>query len=155
MGTDDCTLYFLRFRHIGRFNVCTNTALPVLPTQLDEPGGYTLVVLRDGTLLASTLPPSMSLIQQDGVVLRHYNTPAIAYALDADPNFVWVNYLGKLAKFDLRNDSIVAGPFNNGAGIRGAAVVGAAPQTIPALSPFQLMLFGFVLACAAALRLRT
>lgn len=154
LGPDDCTIYFLNVSHIGRFDVCTHTPLSTLPTVLGGSFGYTLLVLPDGTLLASTVPAGMSLIRQDGTVLRSYNTHAIAYALDIDPNFVWVNYQGKLAKFDLRNDGIVAGPFVNGEGIRGAAVVGATPQTIPALSPLGLMFVGLILAASGLVRLQ-
>jgi hypothetical protein len=58
-----------------------------------------------------------------------------------------------LAKFDLQNDVIAAGPFADGAGTRGAAVVPSNSQ-IPALSPLTLTLLGIILAFFAVIRLR-
>ena len=160
LGMDQCTLYFCSSLHIGRFNLCNNTILPLLPTTLEH-SGYTLLVLPDGTLLASTNRREMYHIQQDGTVLRRYSTQAIAYARDISPNFVWVGSGVGFAKFDLQNDVIAAGPFDHGivggisAGITGIAIVGADVQAIPALSPLLLALLALAVAIAALLRLRT
>ena len=158
LGGDQCTLYYLRRPppQIGRYDVCTNTSLAPLPTVLGDTG-RTLLVLVDGTLFVTGFHGDMYRISADGTVLRHYATHALAYARDANPNFIWITTgASSFAKFDLQNDVLAAGPFNAGVDdITGIAIVGADVQSIPILTPYLLVFFGFVLACAAALRLRT
>ena len=153
LDIDQCTLY--RFRaEIGRLNVCTNTVLAPLPTQLGVLG-RTLLVLPDGTLLASTAQSDMYRIATDGTVLRHYATHAIAFSRDLSSNFVWVSLGSQFAKFDLQNDVIAAGPFDTGAGeVGGIAIVGADVAAIPALSPILLALLALAVATSAIVRLR-
>jgi hypothetical protein len=155
LGRDQCTHYHIRspLPQIGRFDVCTNTSLAPLPTTLDD-FGLTLLVLSDGTLLVSGYD-GLYRIKEDGTVLRHYGTLAIAYARDTSPNFVWVVTHNKVAKFDLQNDVFATVPFDAGVdNIFGIAVVGADVPTIPALSPLLFMFLGLVLASVAVLRLR-
>ncbi|MEA2236267.1 MAG: hypothetical protein QOC81_991 [Thermoanaerobaculia bacterium] len=140
---------------IGRFDVCHNTMLTPLSAPLGDTG-RTLLVLSDGTLLASTFFADMYRVGTDGTILRHYATHAVPFGRDVSPNFVWVSFLGGAAKFDLQNDVIAAGPFDVGTGtISGIAVVGADVQAIPALSPLVLALLALAAAIAALLRLRT
>lgn len=154
LGRDDCTLYYFNFQHIGRFNVCTQTALPALPNTLPDVG-YTLLVLYDGTLLVNTELGHMLLLRPDGTVLRNYTTIARAYARDTNPNFVWVVFsTGKVGRFDLTNDVIAPGSFDPGISPSGIVVVGADAQAIPVLSPLLLMLFGLSVAFAALVRIR-
>jgi hypothetical protein len=157
LGIDQCTLY--RFRaEIGRFDVCTNTLQAPLTTELGD-SARTLLVLTDGTLLASTAHADMYRIQPDGTVLRHYGTHAVAYARDFSPNFVWVSLGLQFAKFDLQNDVIAAGPFDSGvrgfsAGVVGITIVGADVQTIPTLSPLLLVFLALGVAVCALVKLR-
>ena len=161
LGIDQCTLFHLRGSpiSIGRFDVCNHLLLTPLPTQLGD-SGRTLLVLRDGSLLASTSHSDIYRIGQDGTILRHYTTHAVAYARDISPSFVWVALGQKFAKLDLQNDVIVAGPFDSGpigmfGSISGIAVVGADASTIPALSPMLLALLALGVAIFAILRLRS
>jgi hypothetical protein len=156
LGIDQCTLYHFGapLNQIGRFNVCANTIMTPVQTQLTD-SGVTLLVLRDGTLLASTDQFSMYHLKEDGSTLRHYATVGIAYARDLSPNFVWINTNGGFAKFDLQNDTIAAGPFPPGpGGVTGIAIVGADVAAIPAFSPLLLVLLALAVTVSALLRLR-
>ncbi|MEA2236269.1 MAG: hypothetical protein QOC81_993 [Thermoanaerobaculia bacterium] len=156
LGLDQCTLFFLTSpaSRIGRFDTCSGTLSSPLQTTVNL--DRTLLVLADGTLLASTNQSDMYRIGLDGAVLRHYSTHASAYARDTNPNFVWVMVLGKFAKFDLTGDVITAGPFDVGTGsITGIAIVGADVQSIPAFAPLLQLILSVALAISAVLRLRT
>ena len=60
-----------------------------------------------------------------------------------------------MAKFDLQNDVVAAGPFDPGLyAIAGIAIVGAGVATIPATSPLLLALLACLLAACAIIRLR-
>ena len=157
LGRDNCTLYHFGVPglDIGRANVCNNTILSPLLTVLND-FGRTLLVLSDDTLLVSTDHGDMYHIKNDGTVLRHYATHAIAYGRDSSPNFAWVVTVGNVAKFDLQDDVFVSVPFDAGVGVvSGITVVGADVQGIPVLTPRLLMFFGLVLAVSAVMRLHT
>jgi hypothetical protein len=159
LGPDRCTLYHRTgpVGQIGRFNVCNNTAMAPLQTQLTDTC-FTLLALPDGTLLASTIHREIYLIQQDGTILRHYGINGIAYARDLSPNFVWIGTGIGFAKLDLQSGVLVAGPFPPGpGGISGIVVVGAGADaaSIPALSPLLLVLLALAVAVSALLPLRT
>jgi hypothetical protein len=161
LGPDQCTLYYLRdyALPIGRFDVCTHAMLSPLPTVINASGITTLLVLADNTLLVSAFGGGIYRIRQDGTVLRHYTTFAIAYGRDADPRFVWVALPGvvhsAVAKLDLQNDVFAAGPFEAGIDVTGIAIVGAdAPSSIPALSPVLLALLALCVSVSALLRMR-
>jgi hypothetical protein len=156
LGPDQCTLFYLRSyaARIGRFDVCTRTMLSPLPTTLNS-SGISLLVLFDGSLLVSTNLGTMYHIQQDGTVLRQYNTNAVAYGRDPDPRYVWVSYGSQVARFDLQNDVFAAGPFETGIGVTGIAIVGAdVPSSIPALSFVLLALLALCISVSAVLRTR-
>jgi len=104
LSIDQCTLYRLRAQ-IGRLDVCGGALLTPLPAQLGD-FGRTLLVLPDGTLLASTDHADMYRVRPDGSIMRHYATHALAFARDLSPNFVWVSLGAQFAKFDLENDVI-------------------------------------------------
>jgi hypothetical protein len=159
LGPDRCTLYHRTgpVGQIGRFNVCNNTAMVPLQTQLTN-SCFTLLALSDGTLLASTTDFEMYLIAQNGTILRHYGINGIAYARDLSPNFVWISTGIGFAKLDLQSGAIVAGPFSPGpGGVTGIVVVGADADaaSIPTLSPLLLALLALAVTVSALLRLRT
>jgi hypothetical protein len=161
LDSDQCTLYYLRDAAlpIGRFDVCAHTMLSPLPTAINASGPTTLLVLADNTLLVSAFGGGVYRIRQDGTLLRHYTTFAIAYGRDADPRFVWVALPGvvhsAVAKLDLQNDVFAAGPFEAGIDVTGIAIVGAdAPSSIPALSPLLLALLALCVSVSAVMRMR-
>ena len=88
LGTDGCTLYYFNpTNKIGRFDVCTGLLKSSLTTSIPEIG-YKVFVLPDGTLLASTAPPTgMYRVQTDGTVIRRYTTAGTPYSLDLDRIF--------------------------------------------------------------------
>jgi hypothetical protein len=160
LAPDQCTLYYLRDSAlpIGRFDVCTHTMLSPLNALMFTPL-RTILILADGTMLGSSYLGTMYRIKQDGTLLRQYNTVAIAYGRDSDPRFVWIAVpgvvLNAVAKFDLQNDLVAAGPFETGLSVTGIAIVGAdAPSSIPALSPVLLALLALCVSVSALLRMR-
>jgi hypothetical protein len=158
LGPDRCTLFYRSgfATQIARFDVCTNTVLAPLQTQLTD-SSFTLLALPDGTLLTSTSHGDIYLIAQNGTTLRHYGINGIAYARDLSPNFVWISTGIGFAKLDLQSGALVAGPFSPGpGGVTGIVVVGADADaaSIPTLSPLLLALLALAVAVSALLRLR-
>jgi hypothetical protein len=158
LGPDRCTLFYRSgfANQIGRFDVCTNTALAPLQTPLTDTC-FTLLALSDGTFFASTIHREMYLISHDGTMIRHYGINGIAYARDLSPNFVWISTGIGFAKLDLQSGALVAGPFSPGpGGVTGIVVVGADADaaSIPALSPRLLVLLALAVTVSALLRLR-
>lgn len=159
LSLDQCTVFYLTATRIARWNSCENSA-PVLFGE-SRPGAFTANALRllpDGTFLAAYLI-NIAHLDREGRVIKTYNIPADALALDVDGTSFWAGAGSTLVKADIATGQILS-LTNVGAAIDYLGVVGEpraglrSTAEIPTLSAFIVGLLAAALSFVALTALR-
>lgn len=160
LSPDQCTVFYLTRTRIARWNSCENSA-PVLFGE-SRPGAFTASALRllpDGTFLAAYVI-NVAHLDRDGRVIRTYNIPADALALDVNGTSFWAGAGSTLVKADIASGQILS-LTNVGAAIDYLGVVGEpraglrSTAEIPTLSAWMVVLLAAALALIAIAALRS
>lgn len=139
LAADQCTMYIAREGStIDRYDVCTNSALPVFATGLSQ--AFALRILQDGSVLIADRN-NVKRFDASGSLIQTYDVAGengwFALNIDPDGDTFWSGNVpgsNNFYQFDIATGDVVTGPINTGAGSQlfGLAVFGEITQATSA-----------------------
>jgi outer membrane protein assembly factor BamB len=130
LSGDGCTAIYTIMGTLVRWNTCTNDDPAVFgPSHGTFSGGLRL--LPDGTYLLALFNQRIVHLTSESTVIRTYNIPASAIALDPDGTSFWADAQGSLLRIDIATGTVRSQTFT-GAPIFYLSVVGEPRTGLPA-----------------------
>jgi sugar lactone lactonase YvrE len=165
LAADQCTMYYTAFgKRVFRYDLCLDTALPDLISNLPGLSAEQLRILPDGSVLVAMVDAIVR-VSSTGAIVQTYDLPGqhewTNVAVNVDGRSFWATSQQNAHRFDLPTGTVLASFQSSDYWFRAITVVGepraatGVASAIPTLSESLLSALILMLIVVALTRLRT